>query len=222
MALYHSPRIVTDGMVLCLDASNSKSYSGSGTTWTDLSGQNNHGTLSGGATYDAFQNGSILFDGVDDYVELVDNIGDPQTFSIEFWCYPTELNIDANNNYRRIFLATGVSTNIILIEQVGNISFRLPGGSATNFQASGFSGINEWGHVCCTYDQSTRKIYFNGVLKGQFSEAGATINFGTPQLVDPVSQQFKGYISNFKIYNKALSAGEVSQNFNALRGRFGL
>lgn len=175
-----------------------------------------------GATYDSGNSGRLSFDGVDDYVRLVDNIGNPQTFSIEFWCYPTELDIDANNNYRRIFLAIGVNENIVLIEQSGTISFRIPGGNTTNFQASGFSGINEWGCVCCTYDQSTRKIYFNGVFKGQTSEAGVTVDFGTPQIVDGVNQRFKGYIGNFKIYSKALSDQEVRQNFESLRGRYGI
>jgi hypothetical protein len=51
MSLIHSPRIVTDGLVLCLDAGNPKSYTGSGTTWTDLSGNGNNGTLTNSPTY---------------------------------------------------------------------------------------------------------------------------------------------------------------------------
>ena len=70
MALSHSPSIVTDGLVLCLDAGNPKSYPGSGTTWTDLSGNGNNGTLVNGVGYDSDNGGSLSFDGVNDYVTL--------------------------------------------------------------------------------------------------------------------------------------------------------
>jgi len=221
MAVGYNPRIVTDGLVLALDAGNTKSYPGSGTTWTDLSGNGNNGTLNG----PTYSDGSIVFDGINDYISLVDNLGDPQQFSVSFWCYPTELNVDAGNNYRRIFLTLGSTTNttnVILIEQGGNISFRIPGGSTDNFQASGFSGINQWGYVTCVYNQSHRQIYFNGVFKSQLAEAGVTVDFGSPQIVDTSNQIFKGNIAIFKIYNRALTASEIQQNFNALRGRFGI
>jgi hypothetical protein len=168
---------------------------------------------------------SITFDGVDDHIIINDNFNDPQQFTIEFWAYPTQLNFDSNNNYRRIFIPSGASTNgehSVLIEQGGNISFRVPGGTTNNMQGSGYSGTNEWGYVVCTYDQSNKKIYFNGSLKNTVAESGVTVDFGSPQIVDPNGQTFKGNISNFKIYNRALTASEISQNFNALRGRFGL
>jgi hypothetical protein len=74
MAFFHSPRIVTDGLVLALDAANSLSYPGSGTTWTDLSGKGNNGTLVNGPTFDQANGGSIVFDGTDDYVNLPDGL----------------------------------------------------------------------------------------------------------------------------------------------------
>ena len=77
MGLAHSPRIVTDGLVLCLDAASKRSYPGAGTTWTDLKGGNN-GTLTNGPTFDADNGGSIVFDGSDDYV----NCGNGSDFSI--------------------------------------------------------------------------------------------------------------------------------------------
>ena len=70
MSLFHSPSLVTSGLVLCLDAGNPKSYPGSGTTWTDLSGRGNHGTLVNGPTFNSANGGSIVFDGSNDYVEL--------------------------------------------------------------------------------------------------------------------------------------------------------
>jgi len=220
-----NPKIVTDELLFTIDAGNSKSYPGSGTTWTDLSGNGNTGTLQNGPTYSSLNGGSIVFDGSNDYVSFVDNFGNPQQFSFEFWAYPTELNIDGNNNYRRIFVAAGASSNnvnTILLEQNGNISFRVPGGGTGNIQGSAYSSTNQWGHGVCTYDQSNKKIYFNGDLKTTSSEPGITVDFGSPQINYPSSQTFKGNISIVRIYSKALTALEIKQNFQALRSRFGI
>ena len=73
MGLSHSPNIVTDVLVLCLDAANRRSYPGSGNSWLDLSGNGNNGTLTNGPTYSSANGGSLVFDGVDDYV----NCGTP-------------------------------------------------------------------------------------------------------------------------------------------------
>jgi len=74
----HSPKIVTDGLVLALDAGNTKSYPGSGTTWFDRSGNARNGTLTNGPTFSSANGGSIVFDGVDDYVSC----GNPSIFQI--------------------------------------------------------------------------------------------------------------------------------------------
>ena len=79
MGLSHSPRIVTNGLVLCVDAANPRSYPGAGTAWTDLSKQGNNGTLTNGPTFDSANGGSILLDGSDDYVE-VQGTAEGQTF----------------------------------------------------------------------------------------------------------------------------------------------
>ncbi len=68
MSVISGPNIVTNGLVLHLDAANTKSYSGSGTTWTDLSGNGNNGTLTNGPTFDSANYGSVVHDGVDDYI----------------------------------------------------------------------------------------------------------------------------------------------------------
>jgi hypothetical protein len=159
MGIAYNPRTITDGLVLCLDAANPKSYPGSGTTWTDLSGNGNNGTLVNGVGYSG------------------DNLG-------------------------------------------GNISFRVPGGSTANFTATGFSGINQWGYVTCVYNQTHRQIYFNGSFVSQIAEAGVTVDFGSPQIVDPNNQIFQGNIANFKVYNRALTASEIQQNYNATKSRY--
>lgn len=68
--MYTGPNIVTDGLVLYLDAANTKSYPGSGTTWNDLSGNGNNGTLINGYIFNSIGNGNLVFDGSNDYVNI--------------------------------------------------------------------------------------------------------------------------------------------------------
>jgi hypothetical protein len=103
MATRYSPAIVTSGLVLCLDAANRKSYSGTGTTWSDLSGNNYNGTLTNGPTFNGANGGSIVFDSTDDFVN-VGNIGTITSFTVLVWCYPTSVInfrnvLDCNFNY---------------------------------------------------------------------------------------------------------------------------
>ena len=86
MAVGYNPRIVTDGLVLCLDSANTKSYGGSGTTWTDVSGSGNNGTLYNGPTHTSGADGYFTFDGSNDYSQLSDTLA-PSTgsFSGFFW-----------------------------------------------------------------------------------------------------------------------------------------
>jgi hypothetical protein len=219
MSLIYSPKIVTDGLVLCLDAGNSKSYPGTGTSWFDLSGNNYNGVLQNGVSYEGSNGGSLYFDGTDDYISI-GNIGSPQNFSCCFWVNVTELNKGAGNDYRRV-LVSSVSSNVILIEEAGQISFRVPGVSSTNF-TGGLVALNNWAHICCTYNQSDRTIYQNAEFKNSQTIGAGTVNFGTIQITDVSIQSFKGYISAFRIYNKSLSAQEIKQNFNATKSRFGL
>ena len=98
MGLAHSPRIVTDGLVLCLDAGNTKSYPGSGTTWTDLSGNGNTGTLTNGVGYSGDNLGSLSFDGVNDFTSTITgedfNFGTGD-FTIECWVYFNTISTNA-------------------------------------------------------------------------------------------------------------------------------
>jgi hypothetical protein len=71
MSLSHSPSIVTNGLVFCLDAANSKSYPGTGTDWTDLSGNQINGILTNGPAYNSSNGGSIVFDGINDYINFL-------------------------------------------------------------------------------------------------------------------------------------------------------
>ena len=93
MGLSHSPRIVTDGLVFCVDAGDKMSYPGAGTTWTDLSKNRNNGTLINGPTFDSANGGSISLDGSNDYISVGSfNEDSSQDLSVMVWVYPIVLD----------------------------------------------------------------------------------------------------------------------------------
>jgi hypothetical protein len=103
MAFNYSPKIITDGLVLYLDAANTRSYPTNGTIWSDLSRNNNNGTLINGPTFNSANGGSIVFDGVDDRVSRNSAIDTGQNFTINAWIFPTLLGTTRrtimSNNY---------------------------------------------------------------------------------------------------------------------------
>ena len=93
MGLSHSPRIVTDGLVFCVDAGDKMSYPGAGTTWTDLSKNRNNGTLTNGPTFNSANGGSISLDGSNDYISVGSfNEDSSQDLSVMVWVYPIALD----------------------------------------------------------------------------------------------------------------------------------
>ena len=105
MGLGHSPRIVTDGLVLCLDAANKRSYPGTGTTWTDRSTSGTNVSMEGmsSSNYSTNNAGVIDFDGTDDYIDAGSGLisGTNNNFSVSFWASPDAL--PGNNQARGLF-----------------------------------------------------------------------------------------------------------------------
>lgn len=228
MGLSHSPSIVTNGLVLCLDAANPKSYPGSGTTWRDLSGNGNNGTLSNGVGFSSELGGCLTFDGVDDYVSLT---AVPQ---IAQSIYSSTVEIIAYRNRTNAFevMFGGGS-------QVTNgamyVGFR---SSSSNFMYA-YYGFDQdgatpltntaWNHYFATYDNvaQSRYRYFNSTLLSPSQASGVTNTSANKFAIGAfqdnfLTYHFQGKIATIKIYNRSLSATEVQQNFNAFRGRCGL
>lgn len=236
MGLSHSPRIVTDGLVLCLDAANAKSYPGSGTTWTDLSGNGRNGTLVNGPTFDSSNGGSIAFDETNDYVSV-------NNFSIQSHSICAFVKTNKLNDFQGIFgQANSIWNNLSVALRIKNnntINYVLSGSGTstgnyseleTNFQVS----TNTWYYVCATFNRPNRKIYLNGIEQECYVAFGtqttdydlyasvSNIIIGGYAFGGGLSYLLNGNISNLSFYNRALSATEIQQNFNALRGRFGI
>jgi hypothetical protein len=219
MSFVHSPKIVTDGLVLALDAGNTKSYPGSGITWFDKSGNTNNGTLTNGPTFSSANGGSIVFDGVDDCIVVNSNA-----------------NILSKTSYTKIswFYITSYLYNIISGGNSGQHAFWLAG---TNKLHAGHNGqwstvvsttslsLNTWYFGAVTFNTSTGWVlYVNGTQESTSSSTATYIGddeiligaYGTG------SNVFAGRIAVAQVYNRVLSASEIQQNFNATRGRYGI
>jgi hypothetical protein len=229
MGLAHSPRIVTDGLVLCLDAANQKSYPGTGTVWTDLSGNGNNGTLTNGPTYSSANSGSIVFDGVDDYALITNSspLGQSLNWTINAW---VKYN---STGYTSWMIITDQATYTSASNYMMWLSSDAP---ATGKLLSAYDGgwhygtirlyPDIWYNVCLTRQSNVVRYYINGAFDIQKTLANTltlnTGNVGIGSHPNNLGYRTNGNISSVKIYNRVLSDQEVQQNFNALRGRYGL
>ena len=220
--------IVTNGLVLFLDANNTNSYPGSGTSWYDLSGNGNTGTLTNGPTFSAANGGCIVFDGVNDYV-AGGNLG---TFysqgTISYWMYST-----AVENYRNPFTTNYNGVNVgIRFEQSNGGGFGVIIGNdagtfaGVNYVPSAILTVNSWYNVVLVWNTVTNIAtgYLNGDLKFNGSHTYWATTLPAIAIGNGFSSDryFKGNISSVGIYNRALTATEVLQNFNETRTKFGV
>ena len=236
MALNYGPSIVTDGLVLALDAADTNSYPGSGTTWFDLVGTNN-GTLISGPSYSTAGGGSIVFDGTDDYVNTIDP-GYPSSgtnsFSLEIvFRIPAGATWSNGGSGTAIIGRGGYAGSIGIIRSstTNQVSFwvRLNGGITFNPSISGISR-DQFHHVLGTYNSSgVAKIYHNGnFITEQIGSNVGTLDAGSYRLGGAIAfggvsgEYGQGDISLTKIYNRELSSTEVLQNYQQYKTRFNL
>ena len=220
--------VVTDGLVLNLDASNTASYPGTGTTWFDLSPSAYNATLVNGPTFSTLNGGCIVFDGVNDYATL-GNILNYTTgsFSFSYWINASSIANSPVLFYKGAFSVSGYYHQIspdgsfaLVVSQSGAYQF-------TNTVAGSIT-TNTWYNVAITRSGSSIKLYKNGVettyaTVGTISNpASSTDNFTISSYGSPsASGYLNGKIASFYGYNKALSGAEVLQNFNSTKGGFG-
>lgn len=224
MSLSHGPSIVTSGLVLYLDAANTKSYSGSGTTWNDLSPSRTTAALNNGPTYTSGTGGYFNFDGVDDYGQTAAAVlptanGSPLT--LEAFCYTTT----TTPGYQTVlgtagsFTQIGFSTNNFAGGRNG-------GGGNTLYTSLAVISANTWYHMCMTYDGTNGRFYLNGSLiyTGSIGSNAATngVSLLSTYSAGVASERFTGRLAIARVYNIQLSTNQILQNFNAVKGRYGI
>ena len=236
--IFGSPPIVTSGLVLNLDAANTKSYPRSGTVWRDLSGNNNSGSLVNGPTYNSQNGGSIVFDGVDDYVEgpiinlqsqitvlvfvrPIQRTGTNYPVYIAKWNAVPDSNrswligSDTPGNKETIIVGLDGSyqSNTIKRYEISNINY------------------NTWKQIGFTFNNGSLIPYINGTQTPFSASLNANINTIHTSSIScklgasidgAFDLDLNGNVSIAQIYNRALTPSEVQQNYNALKSRFNL
>lgn len=218
--------IVTDNLIVYLDAGVPASYSGSGVDWFDLTAESNDATLINGVPYSSLDGGYFDFDGVSDYADILgwsDVLSSPITFSC--WISPN----DTSSTQLLVCYGKGTGANLSYLAIVSG-SFWWVVNNTSVAQSS--IPIGSWFHLTGTYDSSLPsanvKLYVNAVevdtqnftnplstqLPPQF-RIGRRVDFGT-------SANYNGKLSQTLVYTKALSAAEILQNFNSTKDRYGL
>ena len=222
MGVGYNPKIVTNGLVICLDAANRRSYPGSGTVWRDLAGSNN-GTLTNGPTFNSANRGSIVFDGVDDFVQI------SASFNITTATFVVWLRRNGNQNtYDGILFSRG--TNITGISFYTSNQLGYTWNNAVNTYTWNSSLIVP----DLTWCMCAISITSNSATAYLYQSTGLTtatnIVSHTSTILDDIkigqddfgSRFFTGDVAQAQIYNRALTSTEILQNYNATKGRFGL
>jgi hypothetical protein len=213
--------IVTNGLVLNLDAAKKDSYPGSGTTWRDISGNGNNGTLTNGPTFDKENAGSIVFDGVDDYV--IGNLSSSSNWTMCIWYLSTDITSN------EVYYPFGCTTGGNGLGFGGSFSVETQNrwyffdGVTVHSNLSMSVLINTWYHLIVTKSSTSYNLYTNGLLSLSTSGIDLTCTqFTLGRRGNSFAGYVKGNISIAQIYNRALSSSEVLQNYNSTKARYGL
>jgi hypothetical protein len=235
-------KTISNGLVLHLDAANNKSYPGSGTTWTDLSGNGNNGTTSGGPTFSSANGGSIVFDGTNDSVscgQFADNIGE---MTAGVW-----VNTSANAGNggfiqiigKMLSYVDGAGWSLGIFDRSpGYICFLTQNAGGAQYhmfdvRTPTVSHVGKWTHIMATLTggvNGTIRIYMNGVSQTLRDLSAGTVtntSISEPVIIGKVTNYVgiaytSGNVSMAWVYNRALSPAEILQNYDSTRSRFGL
>ena len=232
MSYRNGPKIVSNGLVLLLDAGNSKSYESGSTNWGDLSRNGNNGTLTNGPTYSSGNGGSIVFDGTNDYVSVAYNssLDTPNGATYELWLY---FGGTAGTILTRGTSDSGATPDNprLYTYSSGQLYWDWSSPGSDKYMYSPVNcNTGAWNHIEGTATPgSYLGLYINGV-NATGSPYGGTLpnplyNSGDPIIVGGatwIPNYYTGNIASVRLYNRVLSSNEILQNYNATRRRFGL
>jgi len=210
-----APNIVTDGLVLYLDAANTKSYVSGSTTWNDMSGFSNNGTLVNGPTFDSANGGSIVFDGVNDGLSISNLLPNNPTFTFEIIFNPSAYQ------YMQFTLGP-VDFKWRIAGQIPYWNFWTTGGAPQSTTTGVTPPINTISCFVASYDGGTRRVGLNGTYLTSVAGTFTPRIPATTTIASTSGEVIYGPLYGIRAYSKALSADEVLQNYNATKTRFGL
>jgi hypothetical protein len=223
MGIDVGPIEATDGLVIHLDAGNIRSYAGSGTTVNNLTGSI-LGSMINGVGFSSINGGFLSFDGTNDAVILSSNPSLGNQITVSVWVKPSDNTnfgwiLGRENSYRILY-----TTSIFLWDvATANNGWYTAG---THITSNSISVIDNWWNVVGTYNGSNLRLYVNGSLhttggniSGNLLSTGYTLNLMKADAGFPAVYG-KGNLSQFLLYNRALTATEIFQNYNATKGRY--
>ena len=224
------PNIVTNGLVLWLDAGNLNSYSGSGVTWGDMSGSGNSPTLANSPTYSTDNGGILDFDGVDEYADL--GSPSPANLNNEYATHEVWVKMDTPNSgtNQQIIARRNVNDGTFTMLKAANnfLQFITRNSDNTRLIMTLNSVLStNWTHLVHTYDGTTVSGYVNGTLDNSSTAISGPLNTSGTFYMQIARNSnninyFNGKLGVVRAYNRSLSAAEILQNYNAQRGRFGV
>jgi len=234
-----APGIVTDGLVLHLDAGNYESYPIAGTTWYDLSGRGNNGTLTSGPVYARAGGGSISFDGTNDRV-IIPSTSAKNTFNgktaltISVWAYLDAYHPDDGSNFvcwpiSNSSITSPFTVIFINVSKLGVLTVSVGDGTNRTIFTSSFTvGLSSWNNFGLIWDGANLYAFLNNSISTTSSAAAYTINYtGTADIFISGYNEISTYwidgnVSQVSIYDRNLTPTEISQNYNATRARFNI
>lgn len=232
MGLEYTAKIITDGLVLCLNSADTNSYPGSGTSWNDLSGNANNGTLTNGASFNSNNKGSIVFDGSNDYVQVTSPFGDID-WSSRAWSFSAWMKLDTLGDKCLVNLNSSNSSHYIVTNVFyGNgqsywYFIKNSTSTQTNFtQTTSNFTTNEIFYFTMTYNgggliNSNINFYKNTTLLTTTGGGGAGLSNQSGLQIGG-NYPLDGNVYNFLMYNRVVTQAEITQNYNATKTRFGL
>jgi hypothetical protein len=233
MALSHNPRIVTKGLVLALDAANPKSYPGSGTTWFDMSGNGHHATINNAPAWNSngwFEFRNVVGDAVHTYMSttiddgILQNGTESGSWSLDLW-YCDRGTVSTSESM--LVARSGHHSGILQTSSQVRMQIRTVNGATGQISQVSTTIDNSWYHVVMTWANRRATMYVNGVevstqtmLDTDFIWTHSTAMF----IGGMNNDNYRSYadIGITRAYNRALTADEIKQNFEATRSRFGI
>jgi hypothetical protein len=233
MSFRYSPKTVTDGLVLYLDAANPKSYVSGSNSWKTLSKSGVNGNLINGPTFSSSNGGSIVFDSTDDYVRIGTGSDwypmSNSAFTFDVWIKSMGLGSGMLSS-GIISLGYGLTFNITSLGKLQTLVYDVITSGISYTTTVNVNVLdNNWHHAVATNDGLTTKIYVDGVFNvsssatfyGDIKSSWYSSNFAIGlDANNPSISRFKGSISDVKVYNKALSVQEVLQNYNTKKSKY--
>ncbi len=230
MATYYNPKIFNDNLFIYLDAANAKSYSG-GTAWKDLSGKGRDTTLVSSPPHSTTNGGYFDFDGTDDYVNA--NTALPDSFfqgnsTISFWIYFNTVDSDSQGQAVLHHGSNSTYNGFHIMQRNSEVGLALWG---TSVYSSTTLSASTWYNLTITHNNTTNdaKVYLNGSLDASDTLASSYVGSGNNcRIAGPIIEggvyhdELHARIAQVLCYERVLTAADVSQNFNALRSRFGV